>query len=127
MRRILVSVVVVSVIALVFGATTAAHAATGAVVLSADRQTVLVSADVSKEAASLLKSDTQFWIVRPRIGIGAHCKIENAIIDKNARIGNNVTISPVGKPDSVDHELYFIRDGIIVIPKNAVIPHGTVI
>src|ERR1019366_8070599 len=64
---------------------------------------------------------------KPRIGIGANCKIENAIIDKNARIGNNVTISPAGKPESVDHELYFIRDGIVIIPKNAVIPHGTVI
>jgi paraquat-inducible protein B len=41
------------------------------VVLSADHQTVLVSADLSKEAASLLKADTQFWIVRPRIGVGA--------------------------------------------------------
>lgn len=64
---------------------------------------------------------------RPRIGIGENCRIENAIIDKNARIGNNVTISPVGKPDHVDHELYFIRDGIVIIPKNAILPHGTVI
>jgi glucose-1-phosphate adenylyltransferase len=63
----------------------------------------------------------------PRIGIGAHCRIENAILDKNARIGNNVVISPAGKPDNVDHESYFIRDGIVIIPKNAVIPHGTVI
>jgi len=64
---------------------------------------------------------------QPRVGIGAHCKIENAIIDKNARIGNNVTISPAGKPENVDHERYFIRDGIVIIPKDAVIPHGTVI
>lgn len=64
---------------------------------------------------------------KPRMGIGANCKIENAIIDKNARIGNNVTISPAGKPDSVDHELYYIRDGIVIIPKGAIIPHGTVI
>jgi glucose-1-phosphate adenylyltransferase len=64
---------------------------------------------------------------KPRIGIGANCKITNAIIDKNARIGNNVTISPAGKPDKVDHELYYIRDGIIIIPKGAIIPHGTVI
>ena len=42
-----------------------------AVVLSADHQTVLVSADLSKDAASLLKADTQFWIVRPRIGVGS--------------------------------------------------------
>ncbi|HEY2329812.1 MAG TPA: sugar phosphate nucleotidyltransferase, partial [Verrucomicrobiae bacterium] len=64
---------------------------------------------------------------QPRLGIGAHCKIENAIIDKNARIGNSVTISPAGKPENVDHERYFVRDGIIIIPKDAVIPHGTVI
>jgi glucose-1-phosphate adenylyltransferase len=63
----------------------------------------------------------------PRIGIGEGCKIENAIIDKNARVGNNVVISPAGKPENLDHPLYFIRDGVVVIPKNALIPHGTVI
>jgi glucose-1-phosphate adenylyltransferase len=64
---------------------------------------------------------------KPRMGIGANCNIENAIIDKNARIGNNVTISPAGKPEKVDHDLYYIRDGIVIIPKGAVLPHGTVI
>jgi glucose-1-phosphate adenylyltransferase len=64
---------------------------------------------------------------QPRIGIGTNTKIENAIIDKNSRIGNNVTISPAGKPDKVDHALYYIRDGIVIIPKGAIIPHGTVI
>jgi glucose-1-phosphate adenylyltransferase len=63
----------------------------------------------------------------PRVGIGTNARIENAIIDKNARIGNNVVISPSGKPDKVDHELYYIRDGIVIIPKNGVVPHGTVI
>jgi paraquat-inducible protein B len=42
-----------------------------AVALSADNQTVVVSADLSKDAASLLKADTRFWIVRPRIGVGS--------------------------------------------------------
>jgi glucose-1-phosphate adenylyltransferase len=64
---------------------------------------------------------------KPRIGIGTNCRIENAIVDKNARIGDNVTISPVGKPENHDSELYYVRDGIIIIPKNAVIPHNTVI
>jgi glucose-1-phosphate adenylyltransferase len=64
---------------------------------------------------------------RPRIGVGTNTRIENAIIDKNARIGNNVVISPVGKPDNADHPLYYIRDGIVVIPKNGIVPHGTVI
>ena len=63
----------------------------------------------------------------PRVGVGENCRIENAIIDKNARIGNNVTISPAGKAENLDHERYFIRDGIIIIPKGAVIPHGMVI
>ncbi len=39
--------------------------------LSADHQTVIVSANMSKDAASLLKSDTHFWIVRPRVGVGS--------------------------------------------------------
>jgi glucose-1-phosphate adenylyltransferase len=63
----------------------------------------------------------------PRVGIGSGCKIENAIIDKNARIGNNVVISPAGKPENLDHERYFIRDGVVIVPKDAVIPHGMVI
>jgi glucose-1-phosphate adenylyltransferase len=64
---------------------------------------------------------------KPPIGIGANCRIENTIVDKNARIGNNVVISPVGKPDKVDHPNYYVRDGIVIVPKNGVIPHGTVI
>jgi len=64
---------------------------------------------------------------KPRIGIGSNCRIENTIVDKNARIGNNVVISPAGKPDKVDHPNYYIRDGIVIIPKNGVIPHGMVI
>ena len=63
----------------------------------------------------------------PRIGVGRNTCIDNAIIDKNARIGENCRISPEGKPEKVDHELYYIRDGVVIIPKNAAIPHGTVI
>ena len=64
---------------------------------------------------------------KPPIGIGANCRIENTIVDKNARIGNNVVISPAGKPEKVDHPNYYIRDGIVIIPKNGVIPHGMVV
>jgi paraquat-inducible protein B len=42
-----------------------------AVVLSPDHQTVVVTADLSKDATSLLNADTQFWIVRPRVGVGS--------------------------------------------------------
>ena len=58
------------------------------------------------------------------IGIGRNCVIERTIIDKNARIGDGVVISPEGKPANVDAEKYFVRDGIVLIPKNAVIPAG---
>ncbi len=61
----------------------------------------------------------------PSIGIGQDCHIENAIIDKNARIGDKVVISPKGKAPDADGEGYYVRDGIVVIPKNSVIPPGT--
>jgi len=61
----------------------------------------------------------------PSIGIGRDCHIECAIIDKNARIGDKVVISPKGKAPDTDGEGYYIRDGIVVIPKNSVIPPGT--
>lgn len=61
----------------------------------------------------------------PPMGIGAHSTITNAIVDKNARIGENVVISPEGKETDRDGDNYFIRDGIVIIPKNAVIPDGT--
>ena len=60
----------------------------------------------------------------PPIGIGRNCVIERTIIDKNARIGEGVVITPEGKPSNLDGDNYFIRDGIVVIPKNAVIPAG---
>jgi glucose-1-phosphate adenylyltransferase len=60
----------------------------------------------------------------PPIGIGRNCVIDRAIIDKNARIGDGVVITPEGKAADHDAENYFIRDGIVVVPKNAVIPAG---
>ena len=50
-----------------------------AVGLSADHQTVLVSADLSKDAAGLLEANTQFWIVRPRIGVGSVSGLDTLI------------------------------------------------
>ncbi|MDQ2867469.1 MAG: glucose-1-phosphate adenylyltransferase [Verrucomicrobiota bacterium] len=61
---------------------------------------------------------------RPLIGIGKNCVIERAIIDKNARIADGVVITPEGKPENFDAENYYIRDGIVVIPKNATLPPG---
>ncbi len=61
------------------------------------------------------------------LGIGRNCIVKQAIIDKNARIGDEVVISPEGKSDDMVSDLYWIRDGIMVIPKNTVIPSGTVL
>ena len=61
---------------------------------------------------------------RPPIGIGRNCVIDRAIIDKNARIADGAVITPEGKPANFDGDNYFIRDGIVIVPKNAVIPAG---
>ena len=63
----------------------------------------------------------------PNIGIGNHCTIINAIVDKEARIGDNVSIINAHNLQEKDDENYSIRDGIIVVPKNALIRSGTVI
>jgi glucose-1-phosphate adenylyltransferase len=60
----------------------------------------------------------------PSIGIGRNCVIDRAIIDKNARIGDGVVITPEGKAANVDAANHYIRDGIVVVPKDAVIPAG---
>ena len=60
----------------------------------------------------------------PAVGIGRNCVIDRAIIDKNARIGDGVVVTPEGKPPDFDGDNYFIRDGVVVVPKNAVIPGG---
>jgi glucose-1-phosphate adenylyltransferase len=61
------------------------------------------------------------------IGIGKHSRIDGAIIDKNARIGENVVIKPFPLGTELDTEKWSIRDGIVVIPKSVVIPSGTLI
>src|SRR6478736_6582930 len=63
----------------------------------------------------------------PRIGIGDRCYIKNAIIDKNCRIGNDVRINGGSHLENVDHTLYTIKDGIVVLKKGAILPDGFVI
>lgn len=58
----------------------------------------------------------------PKLGIGDNCTIRNAIIDKNCRMGNNVSINGGEHLEDSDHELYTVKDGIVVVKKGAVIP-----
>ena len=84
------------------------------------RDTVLMGADYYAGAPNCPTD-------RPYPGIGRACRIEKAIIDKNVHIGDGVVITPVGKPENFDgpEGMYYIRDGIVVVPKNAIIPAGT--
>ncbi|HEY2900440.1 MAG TPA: glucose-1-phosphate adenylyltransferase [Polyangia bacterium] len=63
----------------------------------------------------------------PPIGVGAETVIENAIIDKNARIGRGVKIVNAEGIKEADGDGYFIREGIVIVPKNGVIADGKVI
>jgi len=63
----------------------------------------------------------------PDVGVGRDCEIRNAIVDKNARIGHGVRLVNGNGVAAVTAESYSIVDGIIVVPKDAVIPDGTVI
>ena len=63
----------------------------------------------------------------PPVGIGADSIIEDAIIDKNARIGRGVRILNEAGIKEKDGDGYFIREGIVIVPKNGVITDGTVI
>jgi glucose-1-phosphate adenylyltransferase len=63
----------------------------------------------------------------PRIGVGSNCFIRRAIIDKNARIGAGVQIINESRRQEYEGDGYVIRDGITIIPKNGIIPDGTII
>jgi glucose-1-phosphate adenylyltransferase len=63
----------------------------------------------------------------PKMGIGDHTAITNAIIDTNARIGSHVIIGKFEKRPDFDGENFYLRDSIVIIPKDAIVPDGTII
>jgi glucose-1-phosphate adenylyltransferase len=87
-------------------------------------QSIVMGADFYEPLDSVLRHHQANL---PRMGIGRNTRIENAIIDKNTRIGDDCVITPKGKPDFMDGENFYVRDGIIIIPKRTIIPHGTVL
>ncbi len=64
---------------------------------------------------------------QPHIGIGKNCHIEDAIIDKNCSIGNNVTIRGGAGLEDVETPVYCIRDGIIILKKGVIVQDNTII
>ena len=80
---------------------------------------------------SILMGADYYDAEKPRgslpIGIGRNCHIESAILDKNVRIGDDVIIRPFPRGKDIDSDLYYVRDGIVVIAKNTELPSGTII
>ncbi|HPX86124.1 MAG TPA: glucose-1-phosphate adenylyltransferase [Candidatus Hydrogenedentes bacterium] len=79
------------------------------------KNSVVLGADYFEEAGSTLKNP---------IGIGRNTQISRAIIDHNARIGDNVVIRGSKRLKDTDGDGFAIRDGIVVVLKDAVIPKG---
>jgi glucose-1-phosphate adenylyltransferase len=87
-------------------------------------QSVLMGADYYESDESRAENERSGM---PNIGIGRNCLIQNAIIDKNARIGDNSVLVNRDGVDNHDGEDYYIREGIVIVPKDATIPSETVV
>ncbi len=86
------------------------------------RNSIIMGLDYEETEAELRENVKRG---RPRLGIGMHTVIENAIIDKNCRIGNRVYMPNTGDlPDREFPGMGMIRDGILVVHKEAVLPDG---
>ncbi len=88
------------------------------------REVVMMGADFYERLDDIARNRREGV---PNIGIGEGSTIERAIIDKNVRIGRNVKIINKDRLSEANHEKYAIRDGIVIIKKNALIPDHTVI
>jgi len=88
------------------------------------RSSLMIGADGYETLQEMEAMQTQGI---PAIGIGAESVIENAIVDKNARIGRGVRIVNRDGIKEQDGNGYFIREGIVIVAKNGIIPDGTVI
>jgi glucose-1-phosphate adenylyltransferase len=64
---------------------------------------------------------------RPNVGIGQNSILESAIVDKNARIGTNVKIRNLKNRKDAESDNWFAREGLVIVPKDAIIPDGSVI
>ena len=86
------------------------------------RRSIVMGADFYQTAKELEAEKAKG--ISP-IGIGAGAVVENAIIDKDARIGEGARVVNSRGVDHLDGQDYFIRDGIVVVPKNVAIAPGT--
>ena len=82
------------------------------------KDSILMGADYYENADLICEPNVE-------LGIGTNCSIEGAIIDKNARIGHDVIIKSFPRGTDLDGERWVVRDGIVVIPKNTILPPMT--
>jgi len=86
------------------------------------RDTVIMGCDFFRTRLETSEEDASMGI--PHMSIGRGCRIERAIIDKNVHLGDGVVITDKTGVADCDGDNYYLRDGIVVIPKNAVLPAG---
>ncbi len=88
------------------------------------KETIVLGIDFHEEDEDLLANRARGI---PDAGVGPDCVIERAILDKNARIGaGSRLVGHPGRPDE-DGDGWYIRDGIVIVPKNACLSPGTVV
>ncbi|NOZ62163.1 MAG: glucose-1-phosphate adenylyltransferase [Calditrichaeota bacterium] len=85
---------------------------------------VMSGADFYQEEPTL-KTREMIQKNAPPLGIGKNCTVQKAIIDKNVRVGDGVRIITTDKAADKDDPLYYIRDGITIIPRGTIIPPCT--
>lgn len=83
------------------------------------RNVYVLGQDFYQDIGALVQTD------KIPIGIGSNCVIENAIIDRNCCIGNDVHIKGSESLEDDENDIYCIKDGIIVVRKGVTIPHGS--
>jgi glucose-1-phosphate adenylyltransferase len=69
-----------------------------------------------------IRTNIQHGIIN--VGIGERCFINNTIVDKDCRIGNDVRLNGGKHLEDINTDLYTVKDGIIVVKKNAILPDG---
>ena len=86
---------------------------------------VMMGADRYETSADI---DENRKLGRPDLGVGKNSVVKNAILDKNVRIGENVVLDPAGMEDNFGEGVEIaIRDGVLVVCKNVVVPDGFVL
>lgn len=89
-----------------------------------------ISSGVRIKDSILMGADdcqTRIHLSAVPMGIGANCDIEGAILDKNVRLGERVIIRPFPRDVEMDCGSWFVRDGVVIVPKDAEIAPGSVL